>query len=51
MAPRRVKEVEKPAKAKKKKKGAFTRDTGEEGVKAKKGRRDYSVVEEEEEDL
>jgi N utilization substance protein A len=51
MAPRRVKEVEKPAKAKKKKKGAFTRDTGEEGVKAKKGRRDYTVVEDEEEYL
>jgi transcription termination/antitermination protein NusA len=51
MAPRRVKEVEKPAKAKKKKKGTFTRDSGEEGVKAKKGRRDYSVVEDEEEYL
>jgi transcription termination/antitermination protein NusA len=51
MAPRRVKEVEKPAKTKKKKKGTFTRDGGEEGVKAKKGRRDYTVVEDEEEYL
>ena len=51
MAPRRVKEVEKPAKTKKKKKGTFTRDSSEEGVKAKKGRRDYTVVEDEEEYL
>jgi N utilization substance protein A len=48
MAPRRVKETEKPAKSKKKKKGAFTRDSGEEDVKAKKGRRDYTTEEEEE---
>ena len=48
LAPRRVKEVEKPAKTKKKKKGTFTRDSGEEGVKAKKGRRDYTTEEEEE---
>jgi len=51
LAPRRAKEVEKPAKAKKKKKGAFTRDSGEEAVKAKKGRRDYNVAEDEEEYL
>jgi N utilization substance protein A len=50
ITPRRVKDVEKPSKAKKKKKGGFVaRDKGEEGVKAKKGRRDYSVVEDEEE--
>jgi len=49
MAPRRVKEVEKPAKAKKKKKGGFTKE-GEEGIKAKKGRKvDYTQVEDEEE--
>ncbi|OGN99270.1 MAG: transcription termination/antitermination protein NusA [Chloroflexi bacterium RBG_13_52_12] len=49
MAPRRTKETEKPDKSKKKKKGGFTRDSGEEGVKARKGRRDYTVVEDEEE--
>ena len=48
MAPRRIKETDKAAKSKKKKKGAYARDTGEDGVKARKGRRDYSVVEEEE---
>jgi N utilization substance protein A len=48
LAPRRAKDVEKPSKAKKKKKGAYTRES-EEGVKAKKGRRDYSAVEDEEE--
>ncbi|MFA5308583.1 MAG: transcription termination factor NusA [Dehalococcoidales bacterium] len=51
MAPRRVKDVDKPAKTKKKKKGGFTRESGDEGVKAKKGRRDYTVVEDEEEYL
>jgi N utilization substance protein A len=48
MAPRRIKETVKAAKSKKKKKGAYAKDTGEDGVKARKGRRDYSVVEEEE---
>ena len=48
MAPRRIKETVKAAKSKKKKKGAYARDTGEDGVKARKGRRDYTVVEEEE---
>jgi N utilization substance protein A len=48
MAPRRIKETVKAAKSKKKKKGAYTKDTGEDGVKARKGRRDYTVVEEEE---
>jgi len=50
LAPRRAKVEEKPTKAKKKKKGARTRETGEESGKARKGRRDYTV-EEEEEDL
>ena len=50
LAPRRAKEAEKPAKAKKKKKGARTRETSDESGKARKGRRDYTV-EEEEEDL
>jgi len=48
MAPRRIKETVKAAKSKKKKKGTYARDTGEDGVKARKGRRDYTVVEEEE---
>jgi N utilization substance protein A len=51
LAPRRVKEVEKPAKtSKKKKKGGFVKE-GEEGIKAKKGgrNRDYTQVEDEEE--
>jgi N utilization substance protein A len=48
LAPRRAREAEKPGKAKKKKKGAFTKDTGEEGAKTRKGRRDYTVEEEEE---
>jgi N utilization substance protein A len=48
IAPRRVKEMAKAAKSKKKKKGAYARDTGEETVKVRKGRRDYTVEEEEE---
>jgi len=48
MAPRRAKETAKPAKSKKKKKGGYTKE-GEEGIKSKKGRRDYSVVDDEEE--
>jgi N utilization substance protein A len=48
MAPRRIKETVKAAKSKKKKKGTYAKDTGEDGVKARKGRRDYTVVEEEE---
>ncbi len=42
--------AESPARAKKKKKkGGYARETGEEGVKARgKGRRDYTVVEEDE---
>ncbi len=51
MAPRRAKEEEKPAKTKKKKKGARARETSEESGKARKGRRDYTVVEEDEEYL
>ena len=48
IAPRRVKQTEKPAKAKKKKKGTSTKDAGEEGVKVKKGRRDFTEEEDEE---
>jgi N utilization substance protein A len=47
MVPRRTKDTEKPSKSKKKKKGGYTRDTGEE-PKARKGRRDYIPDEEEE---
>ena len=45
---RRTRTEARPAKSKKKKKGGYARETGEEGVKAKKGRRDYTVVEEDE---
>jgi N utilization substance protein A len=46
---RRSRTEARPAKAKKKKKGGYTRETGEEGVKARgKGRRDYTEVEEDE---
>jgi hypothetical protein len=48
LAPRRVKETAKPSKSKKKKKGAYTKDAGEDTGKAKKGRRDYTVEEDEE---
>jgi len=48
MAPRRAR-VE--PKTKKKKKSAHTRDTGEDVVKVRKGRRDYETVTEDEEDL
>jgi N utilization substance protein A len=48
IVPRRSKDTEKPSKAKKKKKGGFTRDTGEETTKARKGRRDYIPEEDEE---
>jgi N utilization substance protein A len=51
MVPRRAKDTERPARAKKKKKGAYTRESSDEGVKAKKGRRDYDIVEDEEEYL
>jgi transcription termination/antitermination protein NusA len=49
MAPRRVKETAKPSKSKKKKKGTFTKDTGEDSGKTRKGRRDYTVEEDEDE--
>jgi N utilization substance protein A len=48
IAPRRAKETEKPAKSKKKKKGAYVKDTGDDSVKVRKGRRDYTAEEEEE---
>ncbi len=48
MGVRRAKTEGRTARSKKKKRGAYARDTGEEGVKARKGRRDYEVVEDEE---
>ncbi|MFH1648010.1 MAG: transcription termination/antitermination protein NusA, partial [Chloroflexota bacterium] len=48
MAPRRAKAPAKAGKPKKKKKGVYAKDTSEEGVKARKGRRDFTVEEDEE---
>jgi N utilization substance protein A len=51
LAPRRVKEADKPARAKtkKKKKGSYTKDTAEDSAKTKRARnRDYTVEEDEE---
>ena len=47
MAPKRTKATAKTGKSKKKKKGAYTKDTGEDGVRARKGRRDIEVEEDE----
>jgi len=49
MGVRRARTTEaRPARAKKKKKGAYTREGSEDSVKARKGRRDYEVPEDEE---
>jgi N utilization substance protein A len=48
MAPRRTKVSTKTTKTKKRKKGAYTKDTSEDGIKVRKGRRDFEIVEEEE---
>jgi transcription termination/antitermination protein NusA len=49
MGVRRARTTEaRPARAKKKKKGAYTREGSEDSVKARKGRRDYEVTEDEE---
>jgi N utilization substance protein A len=48
MVPRRTKVSTKTTKTKKKKKGAYTKDTSEDGVKTRKGRRDFDVEEDEE---
>ncbi len=48
MVPRRTKSSTKTGKTKKKKKGSYAKDTTEDGVKSRKGRRDYTVVEDEE---
>jgi N utilization substance protein A len=49
MGVRRTKSEARPARAKKKKKGSYTRETGEDEGRARKGRRDYETVEDEEE--
>ena len=48
MVPRRAKTSTKAGKSKKKKKGSYAKDTSEDGVKSRKARRDYTVVEDEE---
>jgi N utilization substance protein A len=49
MVPRRTRTDSKASKTKKKKKGGYTRDTSEDGVKSRKGRRDFEIGDEEEE--
>ncbi len=51
MAPRRAKVSTKTTRTKKKKKGTYAKDTSEDGVKSRKGRRDFAIVEEDEEDF
>jgi N utilization substance protein A len=48
MVPRRTKSTSKAGKTKKKKKGGYTKDTSEDGIKVRKGRRDYEIMEDEE---
>jgi len=48
MAPRRTKAAAKTTKSKKKKKGTYAKDTTEDGAKTRKGRRDFTVEEDEE---
>jgi len=48
MVPRRTRKESKSAKSKKKKRGGYTRDTSEDGVKSRKGRRDFEETEDEE---
>jgi N utilization substance protein A len=48
MVPRRTRTDSKATKSKKKKKGGYTRDTSEDGVKSRKGRRDFEISDEEE---
>jgi len=51
MVPRRTKPTAKTSKTKKKKKGGYTKDTGEDGVKVRKGRRDFEIMEEDEDNF
>jgi len=51
MVPRRAKastKSTKSTKTKKKKKGTYAKDTSEDGVKARKARKDYTIMEDEE---
>ncbi len=48
MAPRRTKSATKSTKKKKKKGATYAKDTGEDGVKVRKGRHDYTIEEEDE---
>ena len=48
MAPKRTRSTAKTSKSKKRKKGAYTKDTGEDSVKVRKGRQDYTIEEDEE---
>ncbi len=47
MAPKRTKTTAKTGKSKKKRKGAYSKDTSEDGVRARKGRRDMDIEEDE----
>jgi N utilization substance protein A len=47
MVPRRTRTDSKASKSKKKKKGGYTRDTSEDGVKSRKGRHDFEISDEE----
>jgi N utilization substance protein A len=47
MAPRRTKATAKSGKSKKKKKTVYSKDTGEDSIRTRRGRRDYETEEEE----
>jgi N utilization substance protein A len=47
MAPKRTKTTAKNGKSKKKRKGTYSKDTGEDGIRTRKGRRDVDIEEEE----
>ncbi len=51
MVPRRTRPTAKTSKTKKKKKGGYTKDTSEDGVKVRKGRRDFEIMEEDEDNF
>ena len=51
MAPRPSKSTAKTTKAKKKKKGSYGKESAEDGIKLRKGRRDITVEEEDEDYL
>ena len=51
MAPRPARTADKAPKTKKKKKGAYVKEGSEDSIKARKGRRDLGIVDEDEEYL